>query len=155
MCLHRSPYSPVVPASPNPCCYSFCVSLSSLFLPDQQQLRSICLWNGSKSARRGDRQGGGTKGVMSWLTRYCCLLTCVISALPSKKITSLWLETQKAFQGTICYLALRTCINKQTNQGMLALPQAPWPCLMVMVMGDNSSGTTKDGKIFKAEKGWL
>lgn len=86
---------------------------------------------------------------MSWRASHCCLSTCVISALPREEITRHWLELQKAFQCTICYLALMAGVNKQTNQEMLALLQASWPFVTVTGMGGNGSVTVKDGKIFK------
>lgn len=89
---------------------------------------------------------------MSWLTSHCCLLTCVISALPGE-ITSLWPAIQKDFQRAVCCLAPMTCVNKQTNQEMLPLLLAPRPSLMVL--GDNGSTTTGDGRIFKVEKSWI
>jgi hypothetical protein len=98
---------------------------------------------------------GRVVGWSEWwvglLAGHCYLLACVISALPREKITSLWLEMQKAFQCTICSLALMACINKQTNQEMLVWFQAPRP----IIMGDNGSVTIKDGKILKVEEGWL
>lgn len=90
---------------------------------------------------------------MSWLTSHRRILTCVISAWSSENITSLWLEVQKTFQCTICYLALMTCINKQTNKEMLALLLAPQPFAIVLVMGDNDSAPTGNAKIFKVGKG--
>lgn len=73
-----------------------------------------------KLQQEGARRGGGTKWVMSWLTRHCCLLTCVISALP-REITSLWPEIQKDFQCTICYLAPMTCANKPLRNAAITI----------------------------------
>lgn len=73
-------------------------------------------------------------------------MTCVVSALPREKNTRLWLELQEVFQCTICYLALKAGVNKQTNQEMLALLQAPWPFIMVIGMGGNGWVTDEDKK---------
>lgn len=81
---------------------------------------------------------------MSWLTSHCRLLTCVISVFPGE-ITSLWPEIRKDFQGTGCYLAPVTCVNKQTNQEMVPCLWAPQPFLLVLV--DNSSATVGTGRI--------
>lgn len=43
-------------------------------------------------------------------------------------------------------------VNKQTNQEMLALLQAPWPFIMVTGMGGNGSVTVEGGKTFMAPK---
>lgn len=90
--------------------------------------------------------------MMGWRASHCCLLTCVVSALPREKNTGLWLELQEAFQCTICYLALTAGVNKQTNQEMLALQQAPWPFIMVVGMGGYGSLSVEDGKIFPVQK---
>lgn len=58
-CVLHSPFSPFTP------------SLTAKILE----------WHWKGCNMRG-RRGGGTKWVMSWLTSHCCLLTCVISALP-------------------------------------------------------------------------
>lgn len=86
---------------------------------------------------------------MSWRGNHRCLLTCVVWALPRERNTRLWQELQKAFQGTICYLALMAGVNKQTNQEMLALLQAPWPFDTVTGLGGNGSVTVEGGIIFK------
>lgn len=88
-----------------------------------------------------------------WLTSHCHILTCVISAWSKEKIASFGVRYQEAFQSTICYLALMTCINKQTNMGVLALLLAPQPFVMVLEMGDNNSVRTGNGKIFEVGKG--